>query len=189
MHDRLDHHRMNEETSLTSALRALPGVTPAQDAWPDLAARIRRRRTARRTVWFSLPAAFAAGIVLVLAWPHVHRPTTMQPTAGVTQSTGSTRPATDIAALQASSTQWQAWVRDLDRDGAPLDGRRLARAVILQDRIALVDLQLSAARKPATVADLWHQRITLLQQLGLLHLQPYMVAEQSHPTAAQAISM
>ncbi len=28
MHDRLDHHRMNEEASLAAALRALPTAVP-----------------------------------------------------------------------------------------------------------------------------------------------------------------
>jgi hypothetical protein len=75
-------------------------------------------------------------------------------------------------------------VQHLDADGAPLNGRALAQAVALQDRIGMIDLQLSAARDPATLTDLWQHRITLLQRLGLLHLQPYEVAEQgrSHVT-------
>ena len=48
MHDRLDHHGMNDmndEASLTAALRALPASAPPQDAWRNLSARIGRRRT------------------------------------------------------------------------------------------------------------------------------------------------
>ncbi|HEX5353702.1 MAG TPA: hypothetical protein VFW60_06455 [Rhodanobacteraceae bacterium] len=192
MHDRLDHHRMNDDASLAAALRALPAITPGKDLWPELAARIRRRRGVRKAVWFSLPAAFAAGIAFALAWPHLHPNATTQPPVAVARTSApakKTVATTDIAALQASSKQWQAWVQNLDLNGAPLDGRRLAQAVTLQDHIALVDLQLSAARKPATVADLWQQRITLLQQLGLLHLQPYTVAEQARPAATHAIPM
>ncbi|HEY8230462.1 MAG TPA: hypothetical protein VIG31_08420, partial [Rhodanobacteraceae bacterium] len=85
--------------------------------------------------------------------------------------------------------QWQAWVQTLDRNGALLDGRQLTQAVALQDRIGLVDLQLSAARNPSTTADLWQQRITLLQQLGLLHLQPYLVAAQRPAHNDHLISM
>jgi hypothetical protein len=95
----------------------------------------------------------------------------------------------DVAALQASSAQWQNWVQNLSHNGAPLDGRALANAVALQDRIGMIDLQLSAARSPATAAGLWQQRITLLQHLGLLHLQPYAVAEQTRPTYNRVISM
>jgi hypothetical protein len=200
MHDRLDHHRMNDdmnnEASLAAALRALPANTPPHDGWPALSAKLRRRRALRRTVWFTLPAALAACLALALAWPHVNlrKPLSApvriaQPAASGAKAPRVATPAADIAALQASSAQWQTWVRKLDRAGAPLDGRALAAAVTLQDRIALVDLQLSAARNPATVASLWQQRITLLQQMGLLHLQPYMVAEQAQPTRAHTTLM
>jgi len=199
MHDRLDHHGMNDmnemsdEASLAAALRALPASTPPQQAWRNLSARIGRRRTVRRTVWFTLPAAFAAGIALAFTWPHLHLRTPAPAPARVAQTPPAAKPETqpvrDVAALQASSAQWQNWVQSLSRSGAPLDGRALASAVALQDRIGMVDLQLSAARSPATAAGLWQQRITLLQQLGLLHLQPYMVAEQTHPARNRVISM
>ena len=81
----------------------------------------------------------------------------------------------------------RGWI--LDRNGAPLDGRQLTQAVALQDRIGLVDLQLSAARYSSTTAGLWQQRITLLQQLGLLHLQPYLVATQRAASNDHLISM
>lgn len=193
MHDRLDYHRMNDDdTALAEALRALPSCAPARDAWPELAARIRRRHVVRRTVWFTLPAVFAAGIALALVWPHLHLSAPLPAPARV-----AARPAMhaaipalpDLAALRTSSQQWQAWVQKLDREGAPLNGPQLARAVSLQDQIGLVDLQLSAARNPATAADLWQQRITLLQQLGLLHLQPYTVAEQARPSGTRVIPM
>ena len=196
MHDRLDHHGMNDmsdEASLAAALRALPANTPPQEAWRNLSGRIGRRRAVRRTVWFTLPAAFAAGIALAFAWPHLNLRAPSPPSARVAQTPSSAKPHTgpvpDVAALQASSAKWQNWVQSLSHNGAPLDGRALASAVALQDRIGMVDLQLSAARSPAAAAGLWQQRITLLQQLGLLHLQPYMVAEQTHPARNRVISM
>lgn len=194
MHDRLDHDRMNDGTNhdaaLAAALQALPANRPAHDGWPDLAARIRRRRNTRRTVWFTLPAAFAAGIALALLWPQgaVHAPAPAQLAQPADEATRTPADA-ELATLQASSRQWQNWVQNLDDNGAPLDSRALAQAVTLQDRIGLVDLQLSAARDPATLTDLWQQRITLLQRLGLLHLQPYVVADQASPVAAHAILM
>lgn len=198
MHDRLNHDPMNHapqdnDAALAAALRALPAHAPTRDAWPDLAARVRRRRVARKTVWFTLPAAFAAGLALTLAWPHLHlRPVPLRPARVAMQSTTghvATPAAPDVATLQASSRQWQAWVQALVRDGAPLDGQQLAQAVSLQDRIGLVDLQLSAAHNGATTADLWRQRITLLQQLGLLHLQPYLAASQGSASNDHVISM
>ncbi len=207
MHDRLDHDFMKydprkddprdpDEMALGAALRALPAGAPPRDLWPEMAARVRRRGAVRKAVWFTLPAAFAAGIALTFAWPQFHRhaaPPAFTPVATQTSSHAGTpaaaAAANDLAALQASSQQWQAWVQKLDRDGAPLDGRQLTQAVALQDRIGLVDLQLSAARNPSTTADLWQQRITLLQQLGLLHLQPYLVATQRPANSDHLISM
>ncbi|MGH8184690.1 MAG: hypothetical protein ACREPH_13615 [Rhodanobacteraceae bacterium] len=197
MHDRLDRNPMNhdpgkdeagkEESMLAAALRVLPTGSPPRDLWPDLATRARRRHATRRAIWFTLPAAFAAGIALALVWPHPHTGPRAPVPAQIAAQPAARAPASNapnLAALQANSTQWQAWVQTLARDGAPLNGQQLAQAVSLQDQIGLVDLQLSAARKPSTLAELWQQRITLLQQLGLLHLQPYRVAEQAlaHPT-------
>ncbi|MES2403063.1 MAG: hypothetical protein V4567_01850 [Pseudomonadota bacterium] len=199
MHDRLDHDFMKyprnhdpDEAALGDALRALPASTPPRDLWPEMAARVRRRSVARKAVWFTLPAAFAAGIALTLAWPQFHRhatPPAFTPVTTQASSHAATPRANNLDALQASSQQWQAWVQKLDHDGAPLDGRQLTQAVALQDRIGLVDLQLSAARNPSTSADLWQQRITLLQQLGLLHLQPYLVATQRAAGNDHLISM
>jgi hypothetical protein len=205
MHDRLDHDPMNydprqdgpgdpDDASLGAALRALPASAPARDLWPEMAARVRRRGAARKAVWFTLPAAFAAGLALTFAWPQFHRHAAspaFTPVATQSSSHAATpkAAANDLAALQASSQQWQAWVQKLDRDGAPLDGRQLTQAVALQDRIGLVDLQLSAARNPSTTVELWQQRITLLQQLGLLHLQPYLVATQRPANGEHVISM
>lgn len=205
MHDRLDHDPMKDEprkhapgegeAALAAALRALPASAPGRDAWPGLASRIRRRAIVRKAVWFTLPAAFAAGMALTLAWPHLHRHVVPPASAPrIATQFPVSRPAAgpaapDIGALQASSRQWQAWVQKLDRNGAPLDGRQLTQAVALQDRIGLVDLQLSAAHNPSTAADLWQQRITLLQQLGLVHLQPYLVATQRPAGNDQLISM
>ncbi|MGH8147050.1 MAG: hypothetical protein ACREPY_12015 [Rhodanobacteraceae bacterium] len=185
MHDRLDHHRMNQDAALAAAMQALPADTPPRDAWPQLAARLRRRRHVRRVARIALPAALAAGIALVFVWPHVHLHRSAQPPVRIVQPSPAARstPAADLATLQSRSRQWQAWVARLDREGAPLDGRALATAVGLQDRIGLVDLQLSAARDSTTAAQLWQHRITLLQQLGLLHLQPYTVARQTRATS------
>jgi hypothetical protein len=189
MHDRLDHHRMNDEASLAAALRALPAVPPGADAWPALAARLRRRQAVRRTIGFALPPALAAGIALAVVWPHVrlHAPTPVR--IAEPASSTPTRETPDIASLQASSRQWQAWVQTLDRNGAPLDGRRLARAVSLQDKIGMVDLQISASRDTSALGGLWQRRIALLQQLGLLHLQPYMVADRARAGRNPVIPM
>lgn len=193
MHDRPDHHGMNDDAALGAALRALPmQAPPPAGTLPRLTARIRRRQLARRVATFGLPAALAAGLALFVAWPQAALHRDAPATADIAATSTLTRPAAAVpalASLQASSAQWQAWVQHLDRDGAPLDGRALANAVTLQDRIGLIDLQLSAARNPATSADLWQQRITLLQQLGLLHLHPWLAGTQAPGQSSHVILM
>lgn len=182
MHDRIGQYSMNEpDPALAAALRALPGQRAPDDAWPKLAARARRRRHARRALWAGVPAALAAGIALAVLWPHSPLQHAAQPSPPLAQQ-AAPAPASGqqaLATLQASSREWQAWVATLGRDGAPLDGNALATSVALQDRIGLIDLQLSAVRDPAIAASLWRQRIDLLQRLGWLHLEPYAVAARN----------
>lgn len=192
MHDRIGQHGMNQpDPALTAALRALPGHEPPADAWPKLAARVRRRRHARRASWIGVPAALAAGIALAVWWPHALPRHPAQSTTPLAQQAVPNRPSEQqaLAALQASSREWQAWVAKLGENGAPLDGNALATSVSLQNRIGLIDLQLSAARDPATAASLWRQRIDLLQQLGWLHLEPYAVAARTDPRHPATTSM
>ena len=181
MHDRIE--RMNEDTpgaALAAALRALPAAEPPRDGWQRLAPRLRSRRRRRTAMRIALPAALAAGIALTLWLPRLHD--AAPPTSQITQPTASATVDTRLAALRARAQRLQAWVRTLDREGAPLDGDALATAVALQNRIGLIDLQLSAARDPGSRAALWQQRIELLQRLGLLHLEMYGVAEHLRAT-------
>lgn len=173
---------MKDDAALAAALRALPTAVPPTDGWQRLATRIARRRRARTMLRFALPAALAAGVAIALTLPHL-RPA-MAPISPVHVARQLPAPASEsgLGALRAQSQRLQAWVNTLDRNGAPLRGDALAGAVTLQDRIGLIDLQLSAATDPSARASLWQERNLLLQQLGLLHLQPYSVAEHTNAT-------
>lgn len=185
MHDQFDQQRMKDEAALAAALRALPDAAPPPEGWERLSARIARRHRARTRLRVALPAALAAGVAIALAMPHLWPAHAPQPSAPrVAQQAPAPAHASEagLAALRTRSQHLQEWVRTLDHDGVPLTGDALAGAVALQDRIGLVDLQLSAATDPATRASLWQERNLLLQQLGLLHLQPYTVAEHTQAT-------
>lgn len=187
MSDRLDQSRLDEDPSLAAALRALPAPAPERDGWPRLAARIRRRRIARRIAWTALPAACAAALALAFVRPALRPAPHALARGGVAARTASPAPQAapaELAALQAQSDQWQGWVTALQQGSAPLDGAALAEAVALQDRIGLVDLQLSASGGSPRTARVWRQRIALLQQLGSVYLRPYTVAEQVPAAAA-----
>ncbi|HJU09186.1 MAG TPA: hypothetical protein VJ727_11980 [Rhodanobacteraceae bacterium] len=175
---------MNSDAALAAALRALPAATPPRDGWELFAARVDRRRRVRTTLRIAVPAALAAGVALAVGLPHLQP--ARSPVPRVAQQAAPKHvPVTDLDALREQSRRLQAWVQTLDRGGAPLDGDALASAVALQDRIGLVDLQLSAARDPDTRAALWQQRNELLQRLGLLHLQTYAVAEHLRATPSE----
>ena len=177
MHDEFDQQRMNGDAALAAALRALPAAATPRDGWERLAVRIQHRRRVRNTLRVALPAALAAGVAVAIGLTSFRQAPT--PAPRVAQQAEPTHAAVPADTLRAQSLRLQAWVQTLDRGGAPLDGDALATAVSLQDRIGLVDLQLSAATDPATRASLWRQRIDLLQRLGLLHLQQYAVADRT----------
>lgn len=188
MHDESDQQRMRDDAALAAALRALPDAMPPSGGWERIAARIARRRRARNTLRIAVPVALAASVAITVMlprwWPS-HAPASPPRVARQAAPVATHATNADVGALRAQSQRLQAWVRTLDRNGAPLGGDSLAGAVALQDRIGLVDLQLSAATDPATRASLWQERNVLLQQLGLLHLQPYSVAEHTHATPDQ----
>jgi hypothetical protein len=177
---------MRDDAALAAALRALPDTAPPRDGWPALAGRIARRRRRRTTLRIAVPAAMAASVAIAIALPQLwpartpSSPPRVAARQPVTHASGA-----ELRTLRAQSQRLQAWVHALDRNGAPLSGDALAGAVALQDRIGLVDLQLSAATDPATRASLWQERNLLLQQLGLLHLQPYSVAEHTRAAPDQ----
>lgn len=178
---------MKDDAALAAALRALPAATPPHDGWGPLAARIGRRRRTGRSLRVALPAALAAAVTVAVALPHLWPVHQASPTPRVAQRATLPPHAHDVDpdALSVQSRRLQAWVDALERNGPPLGGDALDGAVALQDRIGLLDLQLSTATDAATRASLWRQRNVLLQQLGLLHLQPYAVAEhaQAAPNA------
>jgi hypothetical protein len=184
MHDEARHQHVNGDPALAAALRALSAGVPPPDGWPQLAARIARRRRMRAMLRIAVPAALAASVAVTITLPHLWPARTPVAPPGVAQHAPVPARASgaELNALRAQSQRLQVWVRALDRDGVPLNGDALAGSVALQDRVGLVDLQLSAATDPATRASLWQERNILLQQLGLLHLQPYRVAEHTHAT-------
>ena len=183
MHDRLDRQRMNEDAALAAALRGLPASDPPNDGWQRLAVRIAHAKRRRTLLRVALPAALAAGLALALWLPHMQR-APLPVRAMAQHAVSHSASIADVAALRAHSQRLQDWVRTLDRNGAPLDNVALADAVAMQDRIGLIDLQLSATSDPAASAALWQQRNALLERLGLLRLQPYAVAMQTRATRA-----
>jgi hypothetical protein len=186
MSARFDQSRMNEDARLAAALRLLPQQSPPADLFPLVAARARRRARNRRALRYLVPAAaLAASVVLAVSWP---RMATHGRAAVASSNAAHAGPApAQIASLRKHSQALQDWVHELDAGGAPLNAAALADASEIEDRIALVDLQLGAGGDAATQSSLWHQRIALLEQLGMLRLSSTALAATPDARARPAV--
>jgi len=190
---------------LPEALRALPQVAPAQSAWPQLAAQLAAKSTARarmappRRQRYFVPAAIAAGIVLALiATPLLLQLRSPQPSAlgprpatipqlAASSSTNATNTANatnaqttadagvQLAALQQRSQELEHWLHETARAAAPLSGQDLAAATEIEDMIGMVDMQLGAQQSNGGLP-LWRHRVALLEDLTVLRYSSYSVA-------------
>ncbi|HET6632957.1 MAG TPA: hypothetical protein VFG73_09665 [Rhodanobacteraceae bacterium] len=183
MHDRHGDNRMNisDEAALRAALHALPQSSPPADLWPALAARVQRRQRTRQRLRIGVPLALAACLALVVALPlrQASTPTpapAAQATTAAVKPARAAAPADDVDALRLRSQRLQAWVGELARHGAPLDGAALARVTRIEDQIGLVDLQLGAGPDATTRQALWSERVALLQRLAMVRLSPDALA-------------
>ena len=84
----------------------------------------------------------------------------------------------------------EQWLAELRAGGAPLQGVALASAVALQDRIGLVDLQLSAPGDAGVARRSGGNALDLLQDLAMLRVSQSPISgrrvmAESHGTAVQ----
>jgi hypothetical protein len=186
---------------LPEALRALPQVAPAQNAWPQLAAQlaaksaVRDRVTPGRRQRYFVPAAIAAGIVLAAIATQIRgpQPSALSPNpatvsqlaassstnAANTTNATNTQAAADagvqLAALQQRSQDLEHWLQETARAAAPLSGQDLAAATEIEDMIGMVDMQLGAQQSNGGLP-LWRHRVALLEDLTVLRYSSYSVA-------------
>jgi hypothetical protein len=137
-------------------LKALPARRPARDLWPavrDAVLAARRHRRERWGLWSVAAAAAVAGLV-------VFRPFWTGQVA-----------AAELARVKQQSATLEQELERYDPDGRVTSGRAAALAAALEDRIAVIDGELTRLDPPATQAgpaelvELWQQRVDLMQQL------------------------
>lgn len=137
-------------------LKALPARRPARDRWPavrDAVLAARRRRRERWGVWSIAAAAAVAGLI-------VFRPF----------GTGNVAFA-ELARVKQQSATLEQELERYDVDGRVTSGRAAALAAALEDRIAVIDGELTrldpadTAVGPVEMVKLWQQRVDLMQQL------------------------
>ena len=137
-------------------LKALPVRRPPRDRWATVRDTVlieRRRRRERWGVWSAAAAAAVAGLL-------VFRPFWTGPVAGA-----------ELARVKRQSATLEQQLQRYEPDGRVTTGREAAVASALEDRIAVIDGELTRMGRPepgvdpAELVKLWQQRVDLMQQL------------------------
>ncbi|HUD43113.1 MAG TPA: hypothetical protein VMR06_14070 [Dokdonella sp.] len=170
----LDRARMKfdpDDASLGAALRGLPAAEAPADLWSSIAGDLSDRRTVARRRGIAVPLAAAAALLAaVLLWLPSRPPV---PDAGVAGGTSAATTAdAETARLRARSQRIEQWLAALPA-ASQQDGRNLMATVETEDLIALVDMQLGAARSAEEALPLWRQRVALLEDLAVIRSTPY----------------
>lgn len=147
--------------AVRARLRSLPAMEPPEDRWAAV-----RRGLHRRPAWRRGPviAGLAAAASVVLAVAMLARVET---------------PPVEEAPnpLVQRSQQLERELRSMDRGGV-LSGAEAQLIAELEDRIALVDLQLaSGAVGPNEAERLWERRVDLLMELRAVRSDQVYVAQ------------
>jgi hypothetical protein len=137
-------------------LKALPALRPSRDRWPIVRAAVRAGRARRRRTWgaWSLAAAAALAGLLLL------RPSGNGLRAELTQA-------------KEQSATLEDQLQRYDLSGRVLSGRAAALMAELEDRIAVIDGDLTrrgrgttdARAQDAELVKLWQQRVDLMREL------------------------
>lgn len=148
-----------------AALKSLPSFTAPRDRWPVVREAVevsRRHRRFARGGWMVLAAA--AAIVLLI---------------GVRSIPGSgpnVLAAQEIESLVEESQELEVLLQEYYRQGRVVNVATAAAIADLEDRIALIDLGIERAQASAIaqddMADLWRERVSLMDQLVTTHVRP-----------------
>ena len=150
----------DDSLAVREGLRALPELSPPPGAWDRILA-VHRRRQRARIAWRAAAAAavVAVGVVLTAVGP---RPPASPPAQA---GAGSTEHLRDLV---AASRDLERVLRTPALQSPVLRPAEAARIVALEDRIAVIDVELGVVG-PGPVGDravvLWTDRVELLDQL------------------------
>lgn len=144
--------------AMRERLQALPELAPPEDRWGAVRQGLVRRRWTRAPMITGLAAA--ASVVLAIAF--------------LVQVETSVERAPDP--LVERSQQLEREIRAMDRGGV-LNGAEAGLIAELEDRIALVDLQLASGEVgPGEAERLWQRRVDLLMDLRAVKTSEIYVA-------------
>jgi hypothetical protein len=144
-------------------LKALPGLRPSRDHWPETIARYRADRRRRRTrVAGFTGLAVAASVAAALLVSDISRP--------------GEATAEQLHQVMERSQALETALSDYNPEGRVLDGRTARIAQELEDRIARVDRELEMVDLPRQqtgdqeLLKLWRERVGLLDALVDVHV-------------------
>jgi len=157
---------------LRSALRSLPAQPARQDLWPAAAARLRSGRRNRWLLWGS--AAAAVLLAAALGVSLLSRPGVSGPATAAGSKAASAAPADPkVAALITQSQALEQVLKQYESDSSVMTSRSAGAIADLQDRVALIDLQIGMAEDGSTgverLQELWKYRVQLLASLVEIH--------------------
>lgn len=168
----LDRARMNYDPSdpdLGVALRRLPAADAPADLWSAIARDLPTRQAASRRHRIAVPLAAAAALLAaVLLW----LPSRQVPPVDTSVAGQPAADAGEIERLRERSQRIEHWLAALPA-ASQQGGRNLMATVETEDLIALVDMQLGAARGSEEALPLWRQRVSLLEDLAVIRSTPY----------------
>ncbi len=144
--------------AVRASLSALPAQAPPRDLWPTVRARAAARRQRRGWIRFGWAAAsLAAAFTLAIG------------VRGALEVLAEARLARQAQTLVAESQRLEQALRASERDGRVMNGRTAGTVVQLEDRIAMIDAELSRARPDRypsrEIVGLWQRRVQLLDAL------------------------
>jgi hypothetical protein len=137
-------------------LKALPVHRPPRDRWPAVRDVVLAERRSRRERWGVWSVAAAAAVAALI----VFRPFWTGQVAGA-----------ELARIKQQSATLEQQLQRYEPDGRVTSGREAAVASALEDRIAVIDGELTRVGPvdvnvdPAELVKLWQQRVDLMQQL------------------------
>ena len=148
-----------------AALKALPSYSPPRDRWPVVREQLQRsHRRARwqRAGWGGLAAAAALALFITAR--------------GLVGPGTPPLMAQEVTDLQQESVQLEQVLRQVEGERRVLRGVTVAVIVELEDRIAIIDAGIATVQRDENgvtieLRDLWRERVTLMDQLVVTHVQ------------------
>jgi hypothetical protein len=134
-------------------LKALPPLRPPRDRWPAIQAVLRAERSRRRRSWSAWTGSLALAATIAALLLMNPKPATLH---------------AELTQVKQQSATLEDSLKQYDVDGRVLSGHAAALVAELEDRISILDGNLSQREQrvqDAELVKLWQERVGLMRQL------------------------